>query len=51
MMCPLCARFHKHLHIIRKLAREERLPDESLDDTIAMSAEAKERIKRRLQTT
>ena len=49
-MCRFCRRFHRQMQCLRDIARDPRLQEAGMDESVSLSPEACERIKEALRS-
>jgi len=49
LMCKYCARFWKQMKFLRQAVQFGEVPDSELDDSVALSKDARTRLKQSLQ--
>jgi hypothetical protein len=51
LMCRYCARFRRQVMFIRELCRSHRLDEDSLDPSVVLSPDARERIRQAVKSS
>ena len=49
-MCRFCRRYHRQIQCLGHIARDPRLQEAGMDESVSLSPEACERIKQRLRS-